>query len=597
MINTFPQQDKQFIQPNNGRLLGNVFMTRNVNFVQPGIVSLSPRTKYVYTGDSDADFEDVCAIVYGKFDGSTFKYYYVTNNDIFESASNLTSFTQATGSPATSNNSDAVAFNGGMYVTVSANLSSYIAGTWVNSLFSLDSAYPHPLCVSASNNLLIGDGNIMRFRTAAGTNSVTGENMVFASNNEIRWIRLIAGEHWVGTRNTTGGDVSVFRFASEGSTDPDFEYKIQGATWAMAGEGVNGVLHVVTNDGRLMRFNGAGFTEAARFPIYQKILESNLILYNNFSVWFNLCQRGMAVVDGKLHINIDVNMQDSSASFYFPELPGGIWCYDEGVGLYHKYGASSFQSENDFCQTYIARPGAIMAMTLNPASIPASATGGTLLYGIRPYGATQAASPYLLGSVTTGENRGVIGTPRLESGEVAEAWKYVWVKHRKLFDSTDKIAVKYKTEDRDAVPFYVSGNGNMSWTSTTSFTTTSTSFSAAERGDEVTVLSGNGAGASSHISEISFANPTYTVTLDEAIPGVSNGNSGAFIVDNYRRIDTITSTPTSPNTATFSKLTIPNSESQVTPSTWIMLKFELRGEGVQLEQAKLLSETQFKVII
>ena len=72
---------------------------------------------------------------------------------------------------------------------------------------------------------------------------------------------------------------------------------------------------------------------------------------------------------------------------------------------------------------------------------------------------------------------------------------------------------KYRTRRTEPVDFTIT------WTSTTTFTTTQ---SGIVEGDEITILQGKGGGRIAHVTGTpTFSSPNYTVTLDEAITGVS----------------------------------------------------------------------------
>lgn len=100
-----------------------------------------------------------------------------------------------------------------------------------------------------------------------------------------------------------------------------------------------------------------------------------------------------------------------------------------------------------------------------------------------------------------------------------------------LYDATAgfNFVIKYRTEK----PVYT--DFDITWTSTTSFTTTQTGLAV---GDEITIIQAKGSGRIAHISAISFSSPNFTVTLDETITGVT-GTARARS-ENWKKLKAIT---------------------------------------------------------
>jgi hypothetical protein len=154
------------------------------------------------------------------------------------------------------------------------------------------------------------------------------------------------------------------------------------------------------------------------------------------------------------------------------------------------------------------------------------------------------------------------------------------MKFRGLFTDDDTIIFKYKDHVVNNLPF---SDTEVTWVNDTTFTSTSSKWADALEGYEVTNLQGLGGGAAAHISAISVNSGTYTVILDEAIPGVTFDEDTAVVCDNYFKLETtITS---SDNEAGYASIPIPQSD----PATWIQIKGELRGSYlVTIEEAQLV---------
>ena len=605
---------RQWTQPNTSVLFGNIHQSHNIDFSLPGFLKLSPRTRYMFRENvTGTSFGIVLSIVYGNFGGTTstiggLGYYTITTDDIYLIDDDLDGAGELTNSspPATSTvGTDAVSWEAGLWVTTASNLSNLTAGTWTNSLMSLTSGVPHPLCVAWNNLLLVGNGSSINSRDSGGTN--VSNVVIVPDEYSIQWIRSFNKAVWIGTRNTSNGQAKVYQW--DGSSENfNNEYEVD-CQWVYSGVSWNGNLYIFTNDGRIMTFNGAGFTEVARIPAYTEIIATNDFYFVNGFTLGSVYQRGMAIIDGLIHVSVDSQTVDASVNTMATNVfSSGVWVYDPNIGMYHKYAPSNSTGETDFGYLGVENGGGTLTPIFqDPTSlnVPSAVFGGTLLWTAR---LDAGADEYhMIGSVTTGVNRGFFATSRIESPEVQESWRYVWLKFEEFENSTDAIVLKYRTKYADGLPF-TTLRTDVTWTSTTVFTSANTGFANAVVGDEVTVAVGNGSGCSAHILTIVNNAGTYTVTLDEAIVGVSAADIGGVIVDNFHRLPayeganaiTTAAINNAEVGARFAKVTIPQvsaTDYQPAPSEWIEVKAELRGENVRISEMSVLSETQVAKII
>lgn len=142
-------------------------------------------------------------------------------------------------------------------------------------------------------------------------------------------------------------------------------------------------------------------------------------------------------------------------------------------------------------------------------------------------------------------NRGYVVLPRLYSSDKDDKFQAINIKHGDL-STHDSIVVKYRTSTPHQYPIDVRNDisGNLgdvagTWTSTTTFTTTH-DISQAQVGDEVELIAGAGSGFMAHIQSISVDAGTYTVTLDEAYIFATTNDKFMFVIDNWRKLGTIT---------------------------------------------------------
>ena len=108
----------------------------------------------------------------------------------------------------------------------------------------------------------------------------------------------------------------------------------------------------------------------------------------------------------------------------------------------------------------------------------ASTRNGTFLAGVQVY--TNASSTRNLiaydDSTNSLQKAGFLITPKIDSANIDDVWQKVYPKVKRFQNTTDKMVVKYRTDEIDSVEF------TGTFTSTTTFTTT-TSLASFAVGD------------------------------------------------------------------------------------------------------------------
>jgi len=589
-------QNKQWSQLNKGDLLGTLYATRNIDLETPGILKLAQRTRYV--GRATSGFLDCMAIVYGNFNSTVYQYWLINSSGkAYTLNSDLTGFAEDTlaNTPTTHSGSDGTSWNGALYVTKTARVAKLTGGTWTTDWSSADftntaSGTLHPIEPNVTNvNLLVGDVNLVKAVASDGTITTA---LTLPVGYNVVWIRRGTNVNYIGldAKQQFGtGAVAIWDGLAT-TLEANSLISIKARTPLSGVVDEQGILHVIQSDGRLMRFNGNGFIDEAELPPYRDYL-SRFNWGGSLSVYGRVSPRGMAIIRGKIHIQIDA-YASSSGSVIAPNFHSGVWVYDDdNKAFYHKGSLSYSNTITDFGASMgVASCGAISPCYEGRIfdSEPAPAVGGKYITTSRLYGATSATTYRTVCSAATGENRGQFTTCRIESPVVTNTNISLWCKFQGLITATDKIVFKYRTLYRDPIQIKTD---EITWTSTTTFTTINTAMANVVVGDEITVLYGNGAGSTAHITDISYANPTYTVTLDEAITGVSANDTTWLLVDNWKRIPTEI---TYLDTKGFKQLSIPKQES----TTWIQIKGELRGEGavVGIQELQIISNENQKAI-
>jgi hypothetical protein len=581
-----PNETKRISQFNKGNLLGTLSATKNIDLNNEGIITLAQRTRYIGQ-TSSGNFTDILSIVYGNFQSTTttFQYWLISSGGVFTCSEDLASFAAdaLASTPTPGFGGDGCAWNGNLYVSKASRISKLAAGTWTASWSSADfttttASFPHPIEPNVTNaNLLAGDGNLLKKVIADGTISTA---ITLPTGYKIIWIRRGVNVNYIGLEAISGGRGAV---AVWDGLDTTLEANtIIGVNTRSPLCGVmddEGVLNIMTVDGRLMRFNGSGFSDEAQLPVF-----SEYRLRRNWGASSapnsKVSQRGMCVIRGKIHVSVDNSTNDTPV--YMPQFPGGVWVYDRAnKAFYNRFTPSNANTVTDFGQFAGTKmTSAIFPIVEDYLTEPTAAVGGVLLTGARVSGATAATTYRVAISVTTGENRGQFETCRVEALDVTQGVPALWCKFQGVETSSDKIVFKYRTRSR--IPLILSTS--QVWTSSTVFTTTDTDMASVEVGDEIMVLFGNGAGSTAHITTIVNNAGTYTVTVDEAITGISATNEGWIMVNNWKKVGTQID-----YNDTFGYKRIPL---EIRDATWFQVKVELRGEGgkVAIEQLQLINK-------
>jgi hypothetical protein len=184
------------------------------------------------------------------------------------------------------------------------------------------------------------------------------------------------------------------------------------------------------------------------------------------------------------------------------------------------------------------------------------------------------------------ENRGYFLTVRMNSQNIEDVVQKIFIKYRPL-GTGDSIILKYKDMDKLGIPVttpQIAQNPQCTWTSTTTFTTTNDLSDALTQFNngvelECEVINGSGAGCMEQITGLTENAGTYTVTLQNEVIGVAVGYVSNVIINNYKYIGTVTSE------VGWQEFPI-NSTSK-----YIMIKCELRGVNITVEELQVVSDT------
>lgn len=217
--------------------------------------------------------------------------------------------------------------------------------------------------------------------------------------------------------------------------------------------------------------------------------------------------------------------------------------------------------------------------------------GTDLLWGAEVIRRDSTGNYGTLGTVSDGvEARGYFITPKIFSQDVTDTFNLVTLKFSPFTSELDKIIIKYRTVDdmRQYVNLTADpGAGwNITWTSSTTFTTTQAEWADAEVGNEIEVLVGAAGGLLAHITAISNVGGTYTVTIDETYANYVTGDIGKAVFRNWIKWQTIEAGDS--NALQYFLSTQLGVEGK-----FIQLKVELRGVGIRIEE--LLVDNKYRL--
>lgn len=674
-----PSQEKRFLQTNKSDLSGNIWYTKNINFDEQGYIKLSSRAVSLQSEQDDTDFD--IPVFYGRNGNAGFNV--ITTDTPWIMSVDDTNGLSISQDTDTGVQSGAFTSYGKwwqmrLYQTTNTGLYYKSGSTWTSAGVSLTSGKTHPMEVFENRSTLaIGDGNtVKQINTSHATSTLA--QLTIPSDYEVIGLSYSNNKIGVATRlNTTlnGQNKETMFFIWDGVTTEALAGIPCGSDQIISVVAYKSSWAILTRLGKLLYYNGGGFTELVSFPFFyvKSVLGDSL----------NRVLLGDALyVEGDLiYINLPAQLSryGEKDEVYIENNPSGIWCYDPSVGLYHRYSssiskmtsspviASGVDTATNIITTvfngmipatgnlvmqssdYSSPIGGItqtriyyvikidtdkfkIALTYADAiagtavdltsqsstqsmfvfldikdfgsaleqyrvgAIGSVATTGKLydhLFFGGEYKYTDASSTYAHGCMTVPffENRGYIVTPKLSSTNIEDVYQKIYIKYRPL-KTTDSVIVKFKNKDILGLPVTTpQGNGvtQCVYTASNIFTTNadlSVAKTYIDDGGELEceIINGAGAGCMEQITSITVSGSTYTVTLDNAIIGVTIGNYCNIIINNWTVLGTIDTNDTNG----YKEFSIGKN------SPWIKVKCELRGVDTTIEELQVMSANHIK---
>jgi hypothetical protein len=535
----------------------------------------------------DADFTYPIACLRSSAD-STDRWWVLCDQALFKSSgpSSVVMVQDAlSNSPTTIMNhlySDMEDFNDSLLVTTSTDIARLNAGAWDvpssgkrwwrNTLAqpALTSA-PHPIKRIFNNLVAIGDGQYIH--TIDINSNVYYQRLNFGSQYETTWIRSSETMVWFGARHKYSGVAKVFGWDGK-SENFTVDYEV-GGEYCFSGIIKDGIPWIINGLGQLKRYNGAGFTEVAHFPVFvtEKLLD------DNFTVSVNVTRNGMEIVDDKIHILLNGCYNGSDVALLENQL-SGIWCYDSQIGLYHRFSITKDTGSG-----------------VEDNGSPAIFKGGFLkntqdknmLMGVtldKAHGGGQALIHVMCNlevDTNTTIRRGYIITPKLTSSNIEETFDEIFTKFRSnKQNANDALIINYRkykklyiTDTFETIRVYT-------WVDSTHCTINNEYFNEIQVGEEIEILSGEGSGRSVKITAI--GTPTgnvYPITIDQAITGASGTFAGR--ISNWTKVSEVSC----------NGIDFDNDSSIGENSPEVQLKIELisYGDSLELQEVVVSSES------
>jgi len=327
---------------------------------------------------------------------------------------------------------------------------------------------------------------------------------------------------WVGTDFTLGddGDPEALVLQWDGiSNQLTKQYAVKGAAKIQSILIMNSVPYVMDNNGILSKFTGYSFEEVGRLPFNPKNPDDDFVMMNGM----------IATENNTILVNVN-NLNGDNENSIYENLPSGTWEWSEQFGFVHKYAFTYNTNSNttvtDYGQNRISASGALFDAT--PFEHGASGWNGQILAGATIYtnGSSTTNAIFFDDTTNAVQKKGYFVTTWFYSEEIQDQWQKLWTTYRKFLTATDSIVMKYRLSEED--PVYA----NITWVNTTSFTTTTDVSAYAPTspdtvGYEVEIIQGTGSGSCVHVTSVTNNAGTYTVTLNQAVQGVTTGTAKA----------------------------------------------------------------------
>jgi hypothetical protein len=378
---------------------------------------------------------------------------------------------------------------------------------------------------------------------------------------------------WIGTYTRKADQAYVIQWDCA-STNYTQAFPV-GSKAVLSIELVDDVPLIVTDRGEIKLFNNAGFTTVARFPFASKATFVDQSTNPN-NVNRPIHPKGMRRYGNTVFIYTNFRNADGSV-FFDPRSINGVWALDLTT-----FSLSHLGSQGN--EVVFDGQGASPLMVLDDWN------GRLFLGGDRLTDLTTSEEGIWMEDLSTSStNYGYVVTSEINASGLKDMFDETAVKA--LLGTDDKVRVKYRTKGATTLPVTID---DATWTGVdqNTFTSADTQLSAvltrytAGHRDEIEILAGKSAGRLAHITNITYSNPTYTITIDEEL-----GEAGQV---SYVRFDNWKLVPKDLSAKEMTSIDELERFGLNAPGTYGQFKYELQGKAGMPEIRELSIKTNPK---
>ena len=327
-----PNTNKKWVQPNSSDLLGNVYVTKNITFDNEGYLKLSHSPRACMNDSIDADFNNVAGMAYYNSGANSFTL--ATWGEMFDVKTNILSDyplqNVTAGVPSTDIKSDVCWFEDKIVVSQGTDVGYYNTTTsaWVDTNITLTRSGQHPVVNFRSlSSLAICDVNTVKlYQSPFSATPVLIRTLTIPSDLEITGACYLNQKMFIATRHIQGEHAFLYVWNGTGNSAQE-AYEVDANSIFDVTPYRNSVV-CFTSAGELMRYTGGGLQSLAKLPMFYE----NQNITNSLSItsYHNIIKSNADII----YINL-TNLKNNTDRLL--NQPDGIWCYDENVGLYHRY--------------------------------------------------------------------------------------------------------------------------------------------------------------------------------------------------------------------------------------------------------------------
>jgi len=558
--------NKKWTQLNLGDIFGSIYISKNIDLVE-NFARLRLGKRLVLNTSSD-DLAEITGVPVGfRYFSSAF--YTALGNGtgyIFKATSIANSFTKVanggsvSGAPTqiSSDTDDIEIFSNKndapeLCVSCAADQKVYYSTdglTWstvadvggAGDAMMLCSYADRMYCTSGKRKIKSWDGDhTLVSPSATKPNANSYAVWLRDTNLVITFLRAVSDGIWIGTVNNSGGKGYMYKWDGQ-SPSVNTSYKLE-SSGALACTIKNDIPFIIDGYGKLLAFNGGTFKEVEGGKLNRI---NNKLLYSPFQRTNTrfIHPNGLALINGRISAAIDGTNYDvaNHAGTQENTIPSGIWEYDENCGFYHKHSFSLSKSTGniiDYGQVRIYGVGGLNEVITAQSPIT---TDGSFLAGCSyRTDSTKSLTGTKFGIfydnfLDTLQKSGYVVTTKIETENVKQKWNKIIAFFKKFLSSTDKMIIKYQTEDT------VSTEAPITWGDGADYFTTTTDISSYEVGDEIEVIQGKGSGICTHITKITdLGGGTSEVEIDESNSAITGADTALVRFDKWIKTEAYTS--------------------------------------------------------